>query len=387
MNLPEPLRYNPFRLRKRRSLHSVLFGDRQPGPIRPIDSAVGYGRPSIPVGPSPKPYMSDFHDEYVPHAGLMQTPSNDYQPYDTSANPHIPRPNQPTVADDFRKAALELAGAISFEPGIKYEDSLMDEDFFEIQMKLLNKQFDGPPIIPQDNNELASRILQEHDRDENSEFDQDLRSNMVEIQMAVEQVRAAPLVEVNPESHDIVQTIPQDFFEAQESMFDAQYRESEPESYDYSAHMEDIFNAQEALFDALESGPSPMEQAILDQPMENQNPAAEPISQSLEEIVEAEPMQDGLSMLDDMAGRPGYDDSLMTPELLEQQMDEVAEQMESMEPYPVPGQLGYGMMPQEMYDEQMLYMMDPFMVPGLMDPYMMPGPFGPMLGPGPGGPP
>lgn len=260
--------------------------------------------------------MSDLPDEYAPHPGSMLTPSNNYQPYDALANSHIPRPNLPTVPDDFGMAALELAGARSAEPEVKYEDSLMDEDFFEIQMKLLNEQFDGVPVILWDNNEIATRILQGHNRHEDSEFDQDLRENMLEIQMAVEQVRAGPLAHACPGLTDSELTIPQDFFQQQEQMLEAQYRQSQHELFDHGAEMEEIFNAQEALFNALESGPSHMEEAILDQPAGAMNPEAEPAPQSLEQIIEAEPMPDRGGMLEDMAGMTDYDDSLMSPGLL-----------------------------------------------------------------------
>jgi len=354
VNLPEPLRNNPIRLRKRRSLHGVLFGNKQPYSIRPMDSVTMYGLPSVPAGSSPKTYMSDFPDEYARHPGSMLTPSNNYQPYDASVNSHIPRPNLPTVPDDFGIAALELAGAGSTEPDVEYEDSLMDEDFFEIQMKLLNKQFDGKPVIPWDNNELATRILQRHNSDEDSEFDQDLRSNMLEIQMAVEQVRAEPLADVNPEPMDFGLTIPQDFFEQQERMFENQFYEIQPSEFDYGGQMEADFSAQEAMFE---------------QPMEEIGPMTDSGQQTLENIVEAEQMQYATGMADDISGIPDL--------INEGPVEQMYETPEQMEPYPTP--LGYddGMMPQEMYDEPMQDMMDPF---------MMPGPWGPMPGPGPGGP-
>jgi hypothetical protein len=328
----------------------------------------------------------------------MQMSSGHYQPYDGSAIPHIWQSNQPTVMDEFQMAALELRGANAFEPDVKYEDSLMDEDFFEIQMKILNEQFEGPPTIPLDSNEVASRFMEASSGEEISEFDRDLSANIFEIQMAVEQTKAEPLADVNPELPDFGLTIPQDFFERQEQMFESQYGELQAELFDYGANMEEIFNDQEALFDALQSGPSPMEQAILDQPIEDVNPIAEPVFETLEQMIETEPMQDDGAMPEDMAEMLDFDNSLMRPELVEQQMYGADEEMAPQETEPDPFQYDNGMMPQEMYDEQMQYMMDPFMipdlmdpymVPGMMDPYMMPGPFGPgpMLDPGPGGAP
>ena len=384
MRVPEPLRYSPFRMYRRKSFYTGLYGTNYSGPTRPPgDTTESAGVPiqSRP-NPSHKINMSGFFDEYAPHPGPMQMSSGHYQPYDSSAIPHISRPNQPTVMDEFQMAALELMKANDFEPDVKYEDCLMDEDFFEMQMKIINEQFEGPPTIPWDSNEVASQFMEARSGEEISEFDRNLSENIFEIQMAVEQVKA----DTNPDSHDFGLTIPQDFFEQQEQMVESQYGQLQPELFDYGANLEEILNDQEALFDAFLSEPSPLEQAILDQPIEDVNPVVEPVFQSLEQIIETEPMQEDGMMPDDMAEMPDYDDSLMTPDLFEQVMDEVTE---PMEPYPDPfGHYG-GMMPQEMYDEQMQYMMDPLMIPEMMDPYMMPGPFGPgpMLDPGPGGAP
>ncbi|MHC4539841.1 MAG: hypothetical protein ACYS74_08675 [Planctomycetota bacterium] len=254
----------------------------------------------------------------------------------------------------------------------------MDEDFFELQMELLREQF-GEAGLPQwDDNARASRIMQASTEEETSEFNDDLRAQMLEIQMAVEQVRAEPLTPPNPEPHDIDVTLPQDSFEQREEMLESQLREFEPAESDYGAGIEAVFDAQEALFDLPE-----LEAEFMSQPTAGMGPLASPGPESLEQIVEAHDIADGVP------DTPDYDDSLMTPDHFEQEMGEAAEPMEWMEPYPDPfGHYG-GMMPQEMYDEQAPEMMDPYMTPDMIDPYMMPGPFGPgpMLDPGPGGPP
>jgi len=197
--------------------------------------------------------------------------------------------------------------------------------------------------------------------------------------MSVEQIRAEPLAQPNPEPRDIGLTIPQDFFERQEQVFETQLRQYEPDLLDHNVPMEDMFNAHEALFDSLQPEAPFLEEAMFEQPAEVIDAEPMPGPESLEQIVEANDMQPGDMMPDEMRD---YDDSMMTPELFE-------EEMEPMEPYPDPLQHYGGMMPQEMYDEQMPEMMDPYMMPGMIDPYMMPGPFGPgpMLDPGPGGPP
>ena len=132
-----------------------------------------------------------------------------------------------------------------------------------------------------------------------------------------------------------------------------------------------------------------LEAEFMGQPMAEMGPLASQGPESLEQIIEANDMGLESMMPDEMPGAPDYDDSLMTPDHFEQEMGEAPEPMESMEPYPEPFPHYGGMMPPEMYDEQMQQMMDPYMISGMIDPYMMPGPFGPgpMLDPGPGGPP
>ena len=386
MRVPEPLRNSPFQMFRRRSLYTGLYGSEPSGPIQPPRNVTGaHGVPfqSSP-GLTPKTYMSDFPDEYAPHPGPMRTPSSSYQPYDGTGIPNVSRSDQPLTMDEFQIAALRLGEGHTGEPEVEYEDGLMDEDYFDIQMKLLNKQFDGPPVIPFDSNQIAAAILRGQQRDEAFEFDRDLRANMIEIQMAVEQAR----LDANAEPADFGLTIPHDFFERQKQMFESQFRESDPAQFDYGAEMEAMFQAQEALFDPSQPDVAAMEQIISGEPVEPMGPLAFPGGESLEQIIEAHEMLDEGMMPDEM---PDYDDSLMTPQLFEQGM-------EPMEPRPDPFEPYGGMMPQEMYDEQMPGMMDPYMtpemmhpymMPGMMDPYMMPGLFGPepILDPGPGGPP
>jgi len=298
--------------------------------------------------------MSGFLDDYTPHPGPMQIAENGYQPHDDIGTHNVRRSNHPTTIDEIQMAAFELGGAKAAEPEVKYEDSLMEEDFFDLQVKLLNDQFDEPPLIPRDTNEVAHHIMEAHSKDNSFEFDNDLGANMFEIQMAVEQTRA----DINPEPRNIGLAIPQDFFEQQEQMYENQFYEMQQfAELDYGAQMEADFNAQEAM---------------LEQPVEEMGPLADLGPQTLENIIEAEQMQYEDGMPDDMAGMQALMD-----EGPDEQMYETPEQME---PYPTP--IGYddGMMPQEMYDEQMQDMMDPYMMPGLFGP-------GPMLDPGPGGPP
>lgn len=129
MNIPEPLRDNPFRLRRRRSLNSILFGEGHAAPLRALDGSQGYGQIPTPAaqGFSSKTYMSDRTDEYVPHVGSMQTPNDDYMPYDGSELHNIPKSDLQRFFDEFRMAASELTRAVDFEPKVRYEDGLTFE--------------------------------------------------------------------------------------------------------------------------------------------------------------------------------------------------------------------------------------------------------------------
>jgi hypothetical protein len=381
MNLPEPLRNNPFRLPKRKSLHSELFGEGRPKPVTRSGTVPCYGTPTA----APNTYMSSSPNEYVPHPGSTQVRANEYEAYDASTAPTAPPSNHPGMRSKFRTAASERAGFDLDEAEVQYEDSLMNEEIFQQQLDALRQNV-GEPLPIVDRNEMANRIMAAHKQGDGFDMEQDTQ-DLLEIQMAVEQARRDPLTDLDPESPGIGPTIPQDFFEQQEEMLEAQYHESDHESFDYGVEMDEMFNAQEALFDALQSGPSPMEEAIFDERMEGVDTMGEPMPETLEDMIEAEPMQDGGAMPDDMVGAPGYDGCPIGPELLEEQMHDVTEQMEPRYGYPDPLQAGYGIMPEQMSDEPIPDMMDPYMTPDMMDPYMMPGAsgLGPMLDPGPGG--
>ena len=218
-----------------------------------------------------------------------------------------------------------------------------------------------------------------------------------------------------------------DYFERQMQMFDQQFQE--PVAMNEGAQMDKLFQMQEALFESpgdealsleqaifnenrplmdisLPSEPhtsfnhefqmdtilsnqheieeqsqlafSPLEQSVLDQPVETMDLWSG--QQNLEHNLQYE--MPGPEMIPEtMQDQAAYDNNLMPQEIFETMMHEAADQMEQ-EPMPQPAQFDNNMMPQEMYPPQMPEMYDPQMEE-MMDPYMMPGPFGP-LGPGPG---
>jgi hypothetical protein len=112
---------------------------------------------------------------------------------------------------------------------------------------------------------------------------------------------------------------------------------------------------------------------------------------SLDDIIEAHDMIQGVPSPGYGPEMPAYGNGPMTQELFEHQMHEAAGQMGLQEASPDP--YDNGMMQEEMYDQPMEQMpgnmmgpemMDPYMMnPYMMNPYMMPGPMGPNFMPDP----
>lgn len=335
MRTPEPLRNNPFRFRRRRSLNNILYGKNRSRPIIPKENMPHYSGSMGQV--NSREYIPISQEQYMPHPGFMQMLQSDYEPYDELQD--ISMSNFGITADESRFAAMALADIRPSDGEIEYDDCLITKEVFMHQIELLREQF--PPEF--DTNETASRILAAFNQDEELDMEQNLQENMLEIQMAVEQARADSLAEPNSEISN---------FEQAEQMPESQLYEMQSAELDYGAQIEAEFNAQEATFE------QPMEETV---PMMDSGP------QALENIVEAEQMQYEGAMPDDM--------SAMSDLMNERPVEQMYETPEHMELYPEQVQDGYGMMQPEMYDEQMQEMMDPF---------MMQGPLGPM-GFGPGG--
>jgi hypothetical protein len=394
VNIPEPLRDNPFRFRKRRSLHSTLFGEGRERLPEALDNGRGYGQIPTPAvqSSSPKTYMSDQPDEYAPHVGTMQTSNDDYLPYDASEMQNMPKLGHQRFSDEFRMAAMELAGLKL--PGT--EDGLMDKDFFEQQLELFYREHDELGRMAFDTNEIAHKVFAAHKGEQVTGLDTSIDENMRDIRTAIEEARTGFVPNLDPEPpqkslygadlmmYESVASIaaepadltPRDFFEHLKQTFEVLLQEAQPAMLDCGAQIEAAFDAETAMLDSPQSGPLDLEQAV-EHAMDDMGLSEAPDAQSLEQIIEGEEIQPEVAMAGDTTEAPGYDDDLMTPELFEQQMAEAEGQME---PYPEPLQQNYGMMPQEMYDEQMMYGMDPLMMP------YGPMPFGPMMGPGPSGP-
>ena len=133
VSIPEPLRNTPFRLHRRKSLRSALYGD---GPIN--RRMPHQGTSHVPPGPGwpPRTYMSNRPEEYVPNIGPGSIPPNDYQLYDNDAF----QLGQNRTTEEFHSAARELTGANAFGRPVQYEDSLMTEEFLQQQLEALREQ-------------------------------------------------------------------------------------------------------------------------------------------------------------------------------------------------------------------------------------------------------
>lgn len=342
MHLPEPLRSSPFQMYKRKSLYSGQYGHSSPRLSNNAGSMIGGNGTTSTSRPSPvsKTYMQGLPTGYAPHPGAMPVQNQNYLPYTGLATPSNIHSSQHVASDEFMMSMLERGRTtdLSME---RERDDMTEQDFIED-----NGGFNPRPLKLRQNTEAAREFLKARTEGEAAELGDEIREQMLEIQMAVEQIRGG--------SH----SNPQDFFEQQEQTINAEYDELQHEMFGYGPQVEEIFDAQEALFDMAEAE-----------------------SPSLEQLVEASGMLEEGPMPNEIGEMADYDDGSMVCEPSEQQMYGGPEQME---PYP-----DGGMMPQEMCEEQVQEMMDPYMMPGMPDPCMMPGPMGPgpMLDPGPGGPP
>jgi hypothetical protein len=392
MAVPEPLRNNPFRFRKRISLNSLLDEDYS-GPVRPAEEA--HRGLIVPRQSTTRPrcYMADLSEDYMPELDAMSMPDDGYEPYDGLSFPAIHRFNVP--AGQARLPPLS-------KQDVRYEDCLMDEDMFQHQLRLILQQFKEALPQPVDNNAMLNEALKKARSAERPDVLEDIFRRLLTLQDGLngrtidgitdneeqsepEAATALPdlpyraaepaHIELRPDNY--LNPIPEDFFDTQAQLMEKQFSQPDASGVDISEQMDGVFNAQEALFNMLQGQMPSVEEAISDQMADVSFPEQGLADVSLEQIVEAFEMQ-GPAVAPDMIGiTPSYDDCLMDSALFEQQVHEAAGQMESVES-----------LPDQMYEpNDMMLPYDP-QIQQMMDPYMMPGPMGPgpMMGPGPGGP-
>jgi len=361
---------------RRRSLGHTFPGYAgQCATARPVTRVLGDDRHIISGGPASRPevYMGDFPEQYFPDVGFMEIPESEYGSYEAS---FIQEPLPPThqgfgsLTPDFDQLEVE------------YEDCLMTQELFELQMEMAVKLESVPLDLEQmielkanqdliegalDIEEIVgSLILQEDMTPEVS-----LPSSVIEAGEQYDDEYPLPAVEPLPGQMNYAAMDPQDFFEQQMQMIESQFNQFDP-----SAQMEAIFNAHEALFELLQQA-LPFEPVMPELSASGMGPVAMPGSASLDDIVDVHNLIHGTPSPGYVPDMPGYDACLMTPELFEQQMHGATGQMAPEGAGPDP--YDQGMMPGEMYGPMSQDMMEPEM----MDPYMMPGPMGPSFMPEP----
>lgn len=380
MPLPKAIRDSlfPFGKRGRKSLDSMASSGHSDS-IRSPSQNVSVAS----VMPMPQQgYMSGYPEQYTPNVGPMQIPGHDYQPHDSGEmQPTFQSSRQETIGD-FRLA--DEAGPAS---GVRYEDSLMDQDFFEQQLSMLRGSGPGPT----------------------SPFFED----GVDAHELVDRQQAA----IEPGSSE--DPIAPDYFERQVQILEEQFQEHESARFDEFAQMDALFTSQGSLFDLPQAEPinleqtvmaeemhdmdqpyepelltlhdntmpleaffdgqemafeppqadfSPLEQAVLDESVELMDPLSDPMAQDMDYALQpyGNPSQE---MMPDAGA---YADEPMAQDTMQGAADPMG---------PGPQQYDNGIIPQDMYGPPMEEMYDPVMQE-MMDPYMMPGHFGP----GPGGP-
>jgi len=393
---PEPLRNNPFRFRKRKSLHSMLYGQGRSALIGSSDSSPGYGGANTSAGgySGLETYMSELPEEYIPNPGPMQVPGNNYQPYDDAVTPSVPPPNM---------LATEAAGLRNAGPHIEYADSLLSEELFEHQLKQILLRFQQLTSRPLDMNAMVKGLLEETKEADRAEVLEDITQRVLDLQdgtarlmfgEAQEAVEQCPFEVMVPRpdlSHQAMEPAPiglrsidylgpisQDFFGVQAQLMERQFSSPDVPGTNICWQMDAQFSSHEALFNMLQADMPVVEDVFFDQMAGTSRPIPGPAQDSLEQIVEAFDIQGLPAAAEAVAMTPSYDDCLMDSGLFEQQMREAADQIDPAEPLPDQMNDSNDLMPQP-YDPQMQQMMDPYMMPGPTWP-------GPMMDPGPGGP-
>ncbi len=321
MTLPRELREAVLKYRKRRqrSVGSTIPGYAgQCDFARPVTRVPGDDYVISPGSVArPEVYMGDLPEDYMPEAGFMEMFDPDYGPYET---PFVEAPFTPAprgfggIPQDFGPAEVE------------YDDCLMRQELFEHQMKLASRM---EPVSLDRLAELdASRDLIENGLDFG-----DIAARLIspdglapEVSVPLPVMDTGQLgclfpVEPLPGQMNYAAMDPQDFFERQMRMMENQFSQFDP-----SAQMDAVFNAHEALFE-LPQQALPFEPAMPEPSMGGMGPVATPGSGSLDDIIEAHDLIQGAPSPGYGPDMPAYGDCLMTPELFEQQMHGVADQM------------------------------------------------------------
>ena len=395
MALPRGLAGTILRYRKRnkRSLSPTIPSYAgQYDTAKPVTRVPGDTRAHNTNASRPTSYMDGTREDYFPHPGFMEIPRSEYEAFDRDLVEDMPRMGSQGI-DALRHIAPALREFDHVEH-VRYEDCLMEKDFFEHQMRLLREQFEEDQSRSFEHNDIVERALAENEQGAELRANIDLIEKMLDIEQLVSQVES---VAADPrmilekigtlsdtmsqpetsEAADYAMPEPQEYFEQQMQMMEAQLFQLEHTQFDHGSQMEMMFDAQEAAFDAIQPEGVAMEQATVEQSIEEMMLSTVPGGQSLEQVVQANEVQDATMTPNDMSEMPSYGDCLMSQDIFEQQMHEAAEEMAPEQADPCEDE----MVQEQMYDEQMPEdMMDPSMMPGPMGP----GAMGPEFMPGPG---
>lgn len=333
MRMPKVLRDTFSRFRKRRSVDSILLGEDHPSYETPLRHTPSYNKAPIQTGPAPIVYMSGLPADYIPSAGPMEVPDQTYRQYDDSIYPWQSN-------NEFQLAAMEVA-AVEPPQKVRYEDGLMTQELFEEQMANLR-----------DSTQLSQTMPFNH-----SETD------------SIFDVMASHIpVTGGPYGQDVFEAaIGPDYMEKQMQMFDRQF--DPPAQFDAWAQADALFDRQEAVFGSA-AEPMSLEQIVINESVDYSN--GQDFFMSPDNGVPLEPFVNEQEMALGQAVPSPLEqavfDEPMSQGVLGEMPVEFTVPQEQMDPYNIA--------PQDVYDPQMQEMYDPQMQE-MMDPYMMPGPGGP----------
>jgi len=318
---------------------------------------------------TPEVYMGDLPDEYIPEVGFMDIPEPDYGSYEA-----------PFVQAPFTPAPQGFGPLPQDVVQVEYDDSLMDQELFEHEMKLAGsiEPISLDQVVEHNANlDMVENVLDFGDISDRLIPPVDIMPEMSIPSPVADTADAYSLPPIEPLSGQMnyAAVDPQDFFVQQMRMMENQF-----DQFDPSAQMEAAFNAHEALFEQSQHA-LPFEPAIPGPSMGRMGPMPGPAS--LDDIIEAHGAFQGSQSSSYGPEMPAYGNGPMTQELFEHQMHEAAGQMGAPDAAPDP--YDDGTMSGQMYGEAMPYdAMDPDMMdPRMMNPYMMPGPMGPNFMPDP----
>ena len=318
--------------------------------------------------------MSNRPEEYTPNIGPGSIPPNDYQLYDNDAF----QLSQNRTTEEFHLAARELTGADTFGRPVQYEDSLMTEEYLQQQLEALREENGEPLPMPFDTNEQASHIFDAHRQREEIDMDRNLQKDSVEIRMAIEQARAESLADEPVPVDNSISDETMDTFPSLPEVTEALVQLSEvlpPDHPDlinlrWAAH--EWFGLPDSRSQGDAYGANPESLGLAPDDPYVGTPYAE-VQQAFEPQDITQMDQEAIEQSIDQAIQPE-----MVSETIAEQPDAFTPMEDAHDQQFAPGLEGVvqeamlGQDPfeqqQQMYDEQMMMLIDPFMMPDSFGP-------------------